>query len=139
MQGNRQGFSTCGPSSLHDIDADAVVRRAHRQPQQRRRGLLSGCERPHHDKKRVRRLGGKMQPPQRGGLHLLRPKEQHPTGAGPEDLLGRPEGIAHFGRAYLKQLLEGHLQIGEGWPIGYMRRLHERDGTPALCRKRRPQ
>lgn len=139
MQGNRQGFGACRPSSFHDIDADAVVRRAHRQPQQRRRGLLSGCERPHHDKKRVRRLGGKMQPPQRGRLHLLRPKEHHPARAGPEYLLGRPEGIGHFGRAHLNQLFEGYFQIGEGRPIGHMRGLHERNGTPALCREHRPQ
>lgn len=139
MQGNRQGFSACRPSSLHDIDADAVVRRAHRQPQQGRRRLLCGRERPHHDKKRVRRLSGEMQPPQRGGMHLLGPKEQRPTGAGPEDLLGGPESIGHFGRAYLHQLFEGHIQIGEGRPIGHMWRLHERDRPPALHRKRRPQ
>ena len=88
MQGNRQGFGACRPSSLHDIDADAFVRRTHRQPQQSGRRFLRGRERPHHDKKRIRRLGGKMQPPQRGGLHLLRPKEQCATGAGPKDLLG---------------------------------------------------
>ena len=80
-----------------------------------------------------------MQPPQRGGLHLLRPKEQGPAGAGPKDLLGRPERVGHFGRTHLTQLFERHPQIGEGRPIGHMRGLHERDGTPALCCKRRPQ
>ena len=80
-----------------------------------------------------------MQPPQRGGWHLLRPKQQCPAGAGPKDLLGRPECVGHFGRTHLNQLFERHLQIREGRPVGNMRGLHERKGTPTLCRKRWPQ
>ncbi|KQX96864.1 hypothetical protein ASD28_17385 [Massilia sp. Root133] len=76
VQGKEQRRVTLRPAAFDETDLDAARLRPQGQAQRRRRGVLPGRQRTHHEEQGFPRLRGQVQAAQVVGADIVLPEQQ---------------------------------------------------------------
>src|SRR5262245_9373799 len=93
-------------ATLENAQREPAGRSLHGEAQAGGRRLALGLQRAEQRDESGARFGGGSQPLQLGIGGTVKPREQHPAGAGAQHLLGGPERVAPAGRAHHGEVRE---------------------------------